>query len=72
MQKTFTRLVSTMISELMSGSEWQNSMLPEIQQPAAFSMPNSFMFSVEESNFLQRKLQMFVNLMISRKIFGKS
>ena len=35
------------------------------------SAPNLFTYSVEESNFLQRKSLMFVRLMISRKIFGK-
>lgn len=69
--KNFTRLVSTMTSVLMNGLEWLNSMLQEIQQLVAYSMPNLFTYLVEESNFLQRKSLMFVRLMISRKIFGK-
>jgi hypothetical protein len=63
MLRTFILIASIMMSMRTNGSEFQISMLLEIQQLVAFSMGNTFMYFLAVSSSIQKKLQMFAKCM---------
>jgi len=72
MQRISINHVNTMTLASMNGSECLNWMLQGTQPHAVSLMLNSYMYSVAELNSHQKKLQMYVSLMTSRRTSGRS